>query len=186
MSHLMPTWNLTGKSLKKWDVAYCITQSHLSERLKGVILVHFLWHFWTYEYTFQPIADGAVTKRHQWLDKLRIIFTCSPSRKLARFSKTLSCSIRSWHLTQSIRKVYACALPIMRTAYTRYKYLRYWQKNSFANSSILLVKNIKISSCRWWCFLLITSVIILTRHLRNVSVDLSTWDIALVVLDVVV
>ena len=38
------------------------------------------------------------------------------------------------------------------TAYACYKCMGFWQKNYFADSSIVRVKNTKISSCRWWHF----------------------------------
>ena len=42
----------------------------------------------------------------------------------------------------------------------------YWQKNNFADSSIVRVKYIMISSCRWWRFLTATSAIAMWyRHI---------------------
>ena len=45
------------------------------------------------------------------------------------------------------------------TAYACNKCVHYWQKHNFVNSSIMQVKIIKFSSCRWWCFLTATSAI---------------------------
>ena len=67
------------------------------------------------------------------------------------------------HLLARLPKMYA-----FHTAYACYKCVRYWQKNKFADSSIAQVKNMKISSCRWWCFLTATFTIG-TVYLRQSS-----------------
>ena len=50
-------------------------------------------------------------------------------------------------------------MSLFHTAYTCYKCVCYWQKNNFADSNIVRVKNIQISTCSWWCLLTATSAI---------------------------
>ena len=79
------------------------------------------------------------------------------------FKKTLSCNIRPRHFTQSSShsiRLRACYKYARFTQHTLVRNcVRCQQKNNFTNSSIVRVKIIKISSCRWWRFLTATSAI---------------------------
>ena len=113
------------------------------------------------------IADVAVTKCHQRWDEIRIIFTrtspksCFQENCHAIYTPfTLKCNpVRTahactldinTHLSHSIRLIEMCTFP----------------KNNFADSSIVRVKMIKISSCCLWRFFTATSAINSRSSLR--------------------
>ena len=82
------------------------------------------------------------------------------------FKKALSCNIRPRHLTQSsshsicLRTYYNCV------RFTQHRLV--WnvcvlaEKNNYADSIIVRVKNIMISACHWWHFLTATCAIVLS------------------------
>ena len=68
---------------------------------------------------------------------------------------------------QLVQHTLACLLWIhaFQTAYTCYKCASWWQKNNFADSRKVQVKNFKISSCCWWRFPTATSAIHIEQSL---------------------
>ena len=104
------------------------------------------------------IAVVAVMKHHQWLGKIRII---SPAFHSKLFSKKLCHAIYALDtLPQSslhsicLRARYKCRRFIQHTLVWNVSILA--EKNNFADSTIVWVKNIMVSSCRWWCILTAT------------------------------
>ena len=73
-----------------------------------------------------------------------------------------------------VRTAYACALAInvcVSHNIRLYEVRAYYQNNNFADSSIVWVKNIMVSSCRWWHFLTATSAIDAPRSIEMGEVN---------------
>ena len=112
---------------------------HSSQKETRFLLLHSL--------ASAKIADVAVTKRHQTLDEIRIIFTHTSSKSY--FQKSLSYNTPAIQCNP-VQTAYFCTLAINTRVLHCMRLLEMRmlpRENNFADSSIVWVKMITISCC---------------------------------------